>query len=117
MPPPGRFQCSTKSSPGQPRGGSSPGGRGVGERAEGLRANFVAAAKELAGLGADGLTTNCGFLSLYQQELAAAVSIPVATSSLMQVSLIKSTLPPGKRVGILTVNGAALSAAHLTTIG
>ena len=91
--------------------------RVVVERAEGLLANFVAAAKELASLGADGLTTNCGFLSLYQRELAAAVNIPVATSSLMQVGLIESTLPPGKRVGILTVNGAALSPAHLTAIG
>ena len=96
--------------------GASP-RRVVVDRAEGLLGNFIAAAKELASLGADGLTTNCGFLSLYQQELAAAVSIPVATSSLMQVAMIASTLPPGKRVGILTVNGAALSAAHLTAIG
>jgi Asp/Glu/hydantoin racemase len=87
------------------------------ERAEGLLDSFLAAARELASLGADGLTTNCGFLSLYQKQLAAAVAIPVATSSLMQVAMIESTLPPGKRVGILTVNAAALSPAHLRAIG
>jgi hypothetical protein len=91
--------------------------RVVAEKASGLLANFVAAAKELAGLGADGLTTNCGFLSLYQRELAAAVPIPVATSSLMQIAMIESTLPAGKRVGVLTVSAAALSPEHLTAIG
>src|SRR5262249_11577313 len=91
--------------------------RVVVERAEGLLANFIAAAEELASLGADGLTTNCGFLSLYQQELAAAVSIPVATSSLMQVPMIQSTLPAGKRVGTLTVNATSLTPRHLTPTG
>ena len=32
---------------------------------------FVEAGKELVAEGADGLTTSCGFLSLYQDELAA----------------------------------------------
>jgi Asp/Glu/hydantoin racemase len=91
--------------------------RVVAERARGLLPNFTAAAKELAALGADGLTTNCGFLSLYQKELAAAVSVPVATSSLMQVAMIESTLKPGRRVGVITVNAAALSPDHLAAVG
>ena len=86
--------------------GASP-QRVVAEKAAGLLPNFVAAAKELEALGADGITTNCGFLSLYQKELAAAVSVPVATSSLMQVPMIQSTLPAGRRVGVLTVSAAA----------
>src|SRR6202022_1862768 len=44
--------------------------RVVAERARGLLGDFIAAARELASLGADGLTTNCGFLALYQKELA-----------------------------------------------
>jgi hypothetical protein len=91
--------------------------RVVTERARGLLAGFIAAAEELVRLGADGLTTNCGFLSLYQRELAAAVQVPVATSSLMQIAMIESTLPPGKRVGVLTVNATALGADHLAAIG
>ncbi|HEX3497782.1 MAG TPA: hypothetical protein VHT04_00515, partial [Stellaceae bacterium] len=62
--------------------GASP-KRVVEDRASGLRDAFLAAAKELVGLGADGITTTCGFLSLYQRELAAHVGVPVATSSLM----------------------------------
>jgi Asp/Glu/hydantoin racemase len=96
--------------------GASP-HRVVRERAAGLLPDFIAAAQELEALGADGITTNCGFLSLYQRELAAAVSVPVATSSLMQVPLIQSTLPAGKRVGVLTVNAATLTPRHLTAVG
>jgi hypothetical protein len=68
-------------------------------------------------LGADGITTNCGFLSLYQRELAAAVAVPVATSSLMRVPLIQSSLPAGKRAGIITVSAASLTREHLIAIG
>jgi len=91
--------------------------RVVSDGARGLLANFVAAARELESVGADGLTTNCGFLSLYQKELRSAVNIPVATSSLMQIPMIEGTLPAGKRVGVITVSAAALSPAHLTAIG
>jgi hypothetical protein len=91
--------------------------RVVAERAHGLLAPFVAAARELVAAGADGLTTNCGFLSLYQQELAAAVAVPVATSSLMQIPMIASTLGPGKRVGVITVSAGSLSGDHLAAIG
>src|SRR5215510_962599 len=41
--------------------------RVVAEKAKGLLADFIAAARELAAIGADGITTNCGFLSLYQR--------------------------------------------------
>jgi Asp/Glu/hydantoin racemase len=96
--------------------GASP-QRVVAEQATGLLPNFIAAAQELEALGADGITTNCGFLSLYQKELAAAVTVPVATSSLMQVPMIQSTLPAGKRVGVITVSAASLTREHLLAIG
>ena len=69
-------------------------------RANCLLDAFLAAALELVKLGADGITTNCGFLSLYQAELSAHVGVPVATSSLMQAGMIQATLPAGRRVGI-----------------
>ena len=74
--------------------GASP-QRVVRERAAGLLPAFLDAAKELVDLGADGITTNCGFLSLYQDEIARHVGVPVATSSLMQAPFIQRTLPPG----------------------
>jgi len=83
----------------------------------GLLDDFIAAAQDLVALGAEAITTNCGFLALFQAELAAAVRVPVATSSLMQVPWVRATLPPGKRVGVLTVSKASLTPAHLIAAG
>jgi hypothetical protein len=96
--------------------GASP-RRVVRERAAGLLQPFLDAAAELVRLGADGITTNCGFLALYQREIAAHVGVPVATSSLMQAPMIQATLPPGKRVGILTISAASLTPEHLAKAG
>jgi hypothetical protein len=85
--------------------------------AVGLLPDFIDAAKELVRLGAEAITTNCGFLSLFQKELAAAVGVPVATSSLMQVPWVQATLPTGKRVGLVTVSGSTLTPAHLECAG
>src|SRR5207244_12863464 len=96
--------------------GASP-RRVVCEGAEGLLDQFLAAAEELVRLGADGITTTCGFLSLYQRDIAAHVGVPVATSSLMQIPLIERLLPPGKRVGVLTISAANLTGEHLRAAG
>jgi hypothetical protein len=96
--------------------GASP-RRVVCEKAAGLLDEFLAAADELVRLGADGVTTTCGFLSLYQREIAAHVGVPVATSSLMQIPFIERVLPPGKRVGVLTVSAANLTGEHLRAAG
>ena len=85
--------------------------------AAGLLPDFVEAARDLVRLGAEAITTNCGFLALFQKELAEAVGVPVATSSLMQVPWVQATLPPGRRVGIVTVSAATLTPAHLAAAG
>ncbi|TCP44229.1 aspartate/glutamate racemase family protein [Rhodovulum marinum] len=76
-------------------------------------AAFIAAARELVAEGAVGITTTCGFLSPYQDALAEAVGVPVATSSLMQVEMVNRLLPKGKRAGILTIAASSLGPAHL----
>ena len=96
--------------------GASP-DRVVLQGARGLLPDFIEAAHELVRLGAEAITTNCGFLSLFQKELAAAAGVPVATSSLMQVPWVQATLPPGKRVGVVTVSASALTPAHLAAAG
>ncbi len=85
--------------------------------AKGLLPDFIDAARELVALGAEAITTNCGFLALFQRELAEAVQVPVATSSLLQVPWVQAMLPPGKRVGVITVSAAALTAQHLAAAG
>jgi Asp/Glu/hydantoin racemase len=89
----------------------------VRHKAEGLLDAFIAAAREMVADGADGITTTCGFLSLMQAELSQALGVPVATSSLMQAPMIQALLPPGRRVGVLTISKESLAPEHLSRIG
>jgi hypothetical protein len=85
--------------------------------AAGLLPDFLAAAADLVDLGCEAITTNCGFLALFQRELAAHVLVPVATSALIQVPWVQATLPPGRRVGVITVSAASLTPRHLESAG
>ncbi|MDR3532750.1 MAG: aspartate/glutamate racemase family protein [Rhodopila sp.] len=96
--------------------GASP-ERVVLQGAAGLLPSFLEAAAELVSFGAEAITTNCGFLSLFQRELAAHVQVPVATSSLIQVPWVQAVLPPGKRVGVITVSAGSLTPRHLEAAG
>lgn len=89
----------------------------VRRQAAGLADHFIDAARQLVADGADGITTNCGFLALFQNQLAEAVGVPVASSSLMQVPMVQGLLPPGQRVGVLTISKNSLTAAHLKASG
>ncbi len=96
--------------------GASP-DRVVRKGAEGLLPDFLDAARDLVRDGVDGITTNCGFLSLFQAELAEATGVPVAASSLMQVGMVNRLLPPGRCAGILTISASTLTQAHLAAAG
>jgi hypothetical protein len=78
---------------------------------------FIAGAKRLIEKGADAITTGCGFLILHQSALAAALPVPVATSSLMLIPLVQRMIAPGKRVGVLTFSARDLTPAHFKAAG
>ena len=63
------------------------------------------------------ITGSCGFLALFQREMAAAVDIPVFSSSLIQVPLAYHMTGGSAPVGILTADKTALSSAHLKAVG
>ena len=78
---------------------------------------FIDAALQLQSDGVSGITTSCGFLVLYQKQIAEQLSVPFMASSLMQVPWIQAALPTAKTVGILTISASALSSAHLECAG
>ncbi|MEO7115584.1 MAG: aspartate/glutamate racemase family protein [Caldimonas sp.] len=96
--------------------GASP-RRVVVERDPSLLAPFVAAARDLERDGASAITTSCGFLALFQRELAGSVRVPLWTSSLLLVAGIESRLAPGRRAGIVSADAASLTADHLRAVG
>jgi hypothetical protein len=78
---------------------------------------FIEGAKFLEREGVGAITTNCGFLAKFQRELAAAVTVPVFASSLMLVPMVHRMLPPGKAVGVLTVDASSLTPADFEGAG
>ena len=83
-------------------------------QAKNMMNNLIDAGRELIADGVDGITTNCGFLALYQNELSEALQVPIASSSLIQINMVNSLLPANKRAGILTISASSLNAAHLS---
>lgn len=75
-----------------------------------LAAPFIAAAQALEARGVRAISGACGFMALFQKQVAAAVSIPVGLSSLIQLPLIHALC--GRSVGIITANAARLTDRH-----
>ena len=78
---------------------------------------LLGAAKELVREGAKAVTGGCGFMALFQKELANQLEVPVFLSSLLQVPFISSMLGDGEKVGILTANFKSLDTSLLENLG
>ena len=88
-----------------------------GDEQDSVLTAFIEAGRELVAAGADGLTTSCGFLTVFQAALAEACAVPVAASPLLQVPWLKMLLPPSSEIGILTARRSLLTARHLNAVG
>jgi hypothetical protein len=75
-------------------------------------AALEANARALADEGAIGLSTSCGFLALYQDDLAVRSPVPVATSALLHIKQLAD-----KRVGVITASARNLTPAHFAAVG
>ena len=78
---------------------------------------FINGAQELIVQGAKAITTSCGFLAVFQREIAEALSVPIFTSALLMVPLVYSMLPASCKVGIMTFNSGALTKRHFKGAG
>jgi Asp/Glu/hydantoin racemase len=82
-----------------------------------LLAPFIRAGRRLVDDGAVAIATSCGFLAPFQQELASALPVPVATSALLQIAWANALLPRSRRVGVITIDARALGERHLRAAG
>jgi hypothetical protein len=73
---------------------------------------FIDAGLALVAEGAQAIGTSCGFLALWQRDLQAALPVPVWTSSLLQLAD-----EPTRRCGVLTIEAASITPAHLQAVG
>ena len=78
---------------------------------------FIAAGNRLIENGVAAIITTCGFLVRHQKELAAALSVPVETSTLMHYIELQRQVGTGKRVAILTISAEAIDASVRAAAG
>ncbi|WP_293573824.1 aspartate/glutamate racemase family protein [Phaeobacter sp.] len=80
-----------------------------------MKERLIDAAKRLEQKGVRAITGSCGFLAIFQKEIAAAVNIPVFVSSLVQVPLAHQMT--GRSVGVITASANSLTPAHIDGVG
>jgi Asp/Glu/hydantoin racemase len=78
---------------------------------------LVAGARKLEAHGVGAISSNCGFMLLYQDRLAASVDVPVAASSLLQIPLAQRVVGPRRRLGIITAFAERLTEDVLRLAG
>jgi hypothetical protein len=78
---------------------------------------IVTAAKGLESEGVRAITSNCGFMAVFQEAVSAAVNVPVFLSSLLQLDMVTRMVGPGRRVGVLSANSSAVTPALLEGVG
>jgi len=78
---------------------------------------FIEAARELEQEGVRAITSSCGFLVLFQRELADSVSVPVYISGLIQVPMVHCMLRRDQKVGIFAAKKNKLTEEHLRAVG
>jgi hypothetical protein len=82
-----------------------------------LAGPILEAGRKLVRKGAAAITSTCGFLILYQGELARKLPVPVFLSSLLQLPFIRRMIGPHDRIGIITANALHLTPRHLQLAG
>lgn len=78
---------------------------------------FIRAAQELERDGVKAITSSCGFLALYQKDVADALSIPVFLSSLIQVPMVHRMIKRTQRIGVVTAEKQHLDRRYFDCVG
>ena len=74
-----------------------------------LTEKVIEEARMLEAFGVTAITSDCGYMMHFQEQVAAAVKIPVMLSSLLQLPFIASMLGPEQAVGIVCANRKRLT--------
>jgi len=78
---------------------------------------IIAEAKALQSEGATIITTSCGFLSPLQQQIQTTVSVPVITSALWMLPVLRAQVGQEATIGIVTFDASRLSPHHVPDTG
>ncbi len=77
----------------------------------------INSAKELEQEGVQAITSDCGFMAIFQNELKKHLRVPVFLSSLLQIPMITSLIKSDAKLGIITADSQALIDQVFAKIG
>jgi len=77
----------------------------------------IDAGKELVDAGVRAITGDCGFMALFQEEVAKQLDVPVFLSSLLQLPFLTQIIGEGRKVGVITANSKILDDDLLRSVG
>lgn len=78
---------------------------------------IIKAGEDLIEQGVKAITSNCGFMALFQREVSNKLEVPVFLTSLLQITFILKIIGFGNKVGIITSNSKVLDSNLLREIG
>jgi len=77
---------------------------------------MLKAAESMIAQGVKAIITSCGFNAIFQKELADALTVPVYTSALLQIPLIRASLGK-KKLLVITASKQDLKPEHFHAVG
>jgi len=78
---------------------------------------FIKGGKSLQERGVDLITTSCGFLARFQNDIARVLKVPFISSSLFQLPLLHSLFGHLGPIGIITASKLNLCREHFAGVG
>jgi len=78
---------------------------------------IIEAGNELVENGVRAITSNCGFMAVFQREVSKQFEVPVFLSSLLQLSFLTRIIGEGQKVGIITTRSKLCDATLLREVG
>jgi Asp/Glu/hydantoin racemase len=79
--------------------------------------SILAACRILQREGVRAISSGCGFFGNYQKQVAEALYIPVAISSLVQVPWIGALLKQEQKIGVLTADSSSVTEKLMSSCG
>lgn len=78
---------------------------------------FIDAARELEEEGVAAIVGSCGFLMLFQREIARALRVPFLSSSVLMLPQVWQLFPDHRPVGVMTARAASFGPRNLQAVG
>lgn len=82
-----------------------------------IKGQVIEAARRLEAQGVRAIVGACGFFAHFQDDVAAAVQVPVFLSSMLQLPLVERCMPAERRVLVITADAASVDDAFIAHMG